>query len=468
LPGPRENAKMTPQRLLLPLIVLTVTLSALNATYGPRLTTGLHTGAATAAHNLCSATFISELPAEETTTQLLPALMGRIASALLSTQINQQAGTADAWLLTAHAQAKFTPGYGCRLQSAAAQIPLALLPAASPAQSDCLAPPDQIPAPPDALQTALDEEFTDPPALPPRYVHAILIIKNGRIATERYAPGHTATTPEMSFSVAKSFTNALLAILVRQNRIDIDKPAPIPEWHHPDDPRGRITPDDLLRMQSGLFPEENGAGSDPASIMFYGASDMAVFMATQPAVQPPRQEFAYNSGNTLILDRLIGQIVGGGPAGIRAFAQKQLFDPLNIHDATMEFDSAGTWIGASHFYASARSYAKFGMLYLNDGIAPNGQRILPAGWVAYSKRATLNSLYGAGFWTLSGNNEDATWLIAHGFPKDGFWASGNLGQRIYIVPSENLIMVRLGTTKSQNFGITADMQLLSSAIKSLK
>jgi len=135
---------------------------------------------------------------------------------------------------------------------------------------------------------------------------------------------------------------------------------------------------------------------------------------------------------------------------------------------TLEFDGAGTFSGSAHVFAPARAFARFGWLYLNDGVAPNGQRILPEGWVAYSRRSTLGSLYGSGFWTLDGPSDDARDLRAMGFPKDGFFASGDRGQRIYIVPSERLVIARFGYTGWRNFDIRGDMAFMRAAIATLK
>jgi CubicO group peptidase (beta-lactamase class C family) len=128
----------------------------------------------------------------------------------------------------------------------------------------------------------------------------------------------------------------------------------------------------------------------------------------------------------------------------------------------------GTFLGASHVYAPARAFARLGLLYLNDGVAPDGRRILPEGWVAYSRRSTVGSTYGAGFWTNDGPSEDAAWRVSEGFPKDGFFASGNLGQRIYIIPPENLVIARFGYSPAPSFGMRADLELIAAAITALQ
>jgi hypothetical protein len=268
--------------------------------------------------------------------------------------------------------------------------------------------------------------------------------------------------------VAKSFTNALFGILVHQKRLRIDQKVAAPEWAGAADARARISLEDLLRMRSGLDAAETGSGFDPATRMLYGHADMAAFAVQHTLKHDPGATWEYTSANTLILDRVLGDTVGGRAAGMRAFAQRELFAPLGMRDVTMEFDGAGVFIGSSYVYASARSFARFGELYLNDGIGPNGHRLLPEGWVAWSSRSTLGSPYGAGFWTNDGPSEQATGRVALGFPKDGFFASGNMGQRIYIIPSERLVIARFGYSEPPMFGINDDLSFIDTLIRATR
>jgi CubicO group peptidase (beta-lactamase class C family) len=158
--------------------------------------------------------------------------------------------------------------------------------------------------------------------------------------------------------------------------------------------------------------------------------------------------------------------VGGGAMGMRTFAQRELFDPLHMRDVTMEFDGKGVFVGSSFVFASARDFARLGALYANDGLAPDGSRILPEGWVAWSHRSTHGAPYGAGFWTNDGQSRSAEWRIAHGFPKDGFFGSGIQGQRIYIVPSKHLAIIRFGYSEGPDFGLEDDVYLIAAVIRS--
>jgi CubicO group peptidase (beta-lactamase class C family) len=421
------------------------------------------------AHNLCSATFISGLDAEATADELIKPMLPDFVSVRLRYRIDPVLKTVEASVSGLKPmRAAFTPGYGCRLVlNPLYQEPAPAIPRA-PSPVDSFAPPKPVTTEDPDIAAALNREFTEQPSQRPRYVKAIVVVKDGHVIAERYAPGFTLDTPLLSYSVAKSFTNALLGVLVRQGRLRTDQPVQAPEWKRSGDPRNALTIDDLLRMDSGIDARETGSGFDPVSQMLYGKDDMAAFAARFPLKEPPRTRWEYTSANTLILDRMVGAVIGGGAPGMRAFADQEIFSPLHMDHVTMEFDGAGTFVGSAHVYAPARDYARLGQLFLEDGMSPGGKRILPEGWVDYSRRSTLGSPYGAGFWTNDGPSPPAAARIARGFPKDGFFASGNRGQRIYIIPSEHLIVARFGYSPEPDFGILEDLQLIKAAISATR
>jgi CubicO group peptidase (beta-lactamase class C family) len=425
----------------------------------------LQTASGLSAHNICAATFIAGLDPKATADELVKPMLPGFVRPLLRYQVDRVRRAVEANIAgVAHMRAVFITGYGCRL----ALDPRSLGP--MPASPRAASPPDSFASPTvvvtenPAINEALTREFTEQSSQHQRFVKAVVIVKDGRVVAERYAPGFSIDTPLLSYSVAKSFTNALLGILVRQGRLRIDQHIGAPEWNTPGDPRSALVIDDLLRMDSGIDAAETGSGFDPVSQMLYGKDDMAAFGAGFPLGRPPRAEWDYTSVNTLILDRLLGTTVGGGAPGMRDFADKELYGPLHMDHVTMEFDAAGTFVGSAHVYATARDYARLGELFINDGIGPDGQRILPENWVAYSRRSTLGSTYGAGFWTNDGPSPSAAMRVARGFPKDGFFASGNRGQRIYIVQSEHLVVARFGYSPAPDFGISEDLQLIDAAI----
>jgi CubicO group peptidase (beta-lactamase class C family) len=270
---------------------------------------------------------------------------------------------------------------------------------------------------------------------------ATAIVHRGRLVAERYGPDTGPETALLSWSMAKSITQALVGILVRQGRLDIGQRAAVPEWSDPSDPRHGITVDQLLRMSSGLeFTEDyvDAEISDTIEMLFgKGEHDVAGFAASFPLAYPPDEVWSYSSGTTNIICRLLGDIVGGGRAGMEAFIGSELFGPLGMSSATAGFDAAGTFVGSSYAYATARDYLRFGLLYLRDGVW-DGARILPVGWVDYARTPTPMSddlSYGAHWWIdLSPGT---------------FSANGYEGQYLYVVPSRDLVLVRLGKTVAE-------------------
>ena len=420
--------------------------------------------AGVAAQTVCSYVFVSGQPADARADEMLGAIMGPAATIIhYGIDANSKSVEARFGFLT-RASSHFSPGYGCRLD-AAENTPLPAPPPSETAPpNDGFAPPSPVISADVSLNAALDRVFDERPDATPKRVKAVVVVKDGRVVAERYAPGFSPDTPVRSFSVAKSFTNALLAILVRDGRLAMDAPLNPLEWRTPGDPRAAITFEELLRMESGLDAGETGSGFDPVSRMLYAAPDAAGFAASRPIKEKPGEFFEYTSADTLLLDRWLGEALGG-PAGLTAFAERELFAPLGMHNVTLEFDGRGVFVGSERVFATPRDFARFGMLFLNDGVAPDGRRILPEGWVAWSRRSTLGAPYGAGFWTLDGPSKFAARWADAGFPKDGFFASGNLGQRIYIAPSQKLVIARFGYSAPPAFGIFDDIALIAAAIK---
>ena len=320
------------------------------------------------------------------------------------------------------------------------------------------------------LAEALDRAFIEPKAPPFRRTRAIVVVKDGRVIAERYADGYGIDTPILGFSATKSVTSALIGILVRQGKLALDKPAPVAAWQSDDDPRHAITVDQLLRHTAGLalgssLEASLGAALEPVNRMKFMERDMAAYAESTALATTPGSAWNYSDGNSIILSHLIRQATGGHPADVLRFARSELFEPLGMHNVTLEFDGAGTPEGSSQLLASARDWARFGLLYLSDGVV-GGQRILPEGWVNYSASPTPGGWVGigAGFWTNRGDSFGANYRAARGMPRDAFFAKGTIGQYVIIVPSERLVIVRLG--RSPNWPAEADgvFQLVSDVI----
>jgi len=250
--------------------------------------------------------------------------------------------------------------------------------------------------------------------------------------------------------MAKSVTNALVGILVGQGKLSLEEPASVPEWSHPSDPRHSITLDQLLRMSSGLeFGEGYGASTSDVAIMLFNSRDMAAFAASKPLEAEPDSVWHYSSGTTNIICRMMRDAVGGPHQEYLEFPRRALSDRIGMRSAVFEPDASGTLVGSSHVYASPRDWARFGLLYLQDGVW-QGERILPEGWVAYSSTPSPTAplgQYGAHFYTNPANaarKTDRTWPDLPEF----YYASGLEGQKVVIIPSHNLVVVRLGYTEN--------------------
>lgn len=296
------------------------------------------------------------------------------------------------------------------------------------------------------LDAAVARAFDEPDPRYPRRTRAVVVMQGGRIIAERYAAGIGPGTALAGWSMSKSVMNALVGVLVREGRLAVDAPAPIPEWHQPGDPRAGITLDQLLRMSSGLrFGENQDSPRSDVMRMLFGVGDIAGFVTSRDTAFAPGTHWEYANAGSNIISVAIRNVLHDRSTYL-AFPKRALFDPLGMSSAVLETDAAGTFIGSSYMYATARDWARFGMLYLRDGIW-NGARILPPGWVDYTRTpapADEAKRYGAHFWLeipleYGGSNPR--------LPVPTLHAAGHEGQFVTIVPSRDLVIVRLGRTR---------------------
>jgi len=354
------------------------------------------------------------------------------------------------------ARAVYREGLGCVLVHGDATLPESAGFKAEPIASAFAEPGVVEPTDP-AFRKVLDHAFAEPDPSQPRLTKAIVVLHDGKLIAERYASGYGPDTPIWGHSISKSITSALIGILVQQGKLRVDQTAPIAAWASPQDPHHAVTIDELLRMDSGLPFDETDGPVNPMARMFFLENDMARYAATVPLDHPPGTTWAYSNLGYVLLARIAVNAAGdGGAVNAERLVRAQLFAPLGMRHAVFETDLAGTPVGSSHVYASARDFARFGQLYLDDGVV-NGRRILPEGWVSYSHSQTLKTGYGAGFWTNLVNEGsvpvwDAPWGIPQA-PKDMFYARGAFGQYIVIVPSEHLVIARLGISLHAGTGI---------------
>ena len=301
------------------------------------------------------------------------------------------------------------------------------------------------------LQKALDAAFAEISPDKPRKTRAVIVVYDGRLAAERYAPGFHKYMPLLGWSMSKSVTNALVGIQVKAGQLDIMAPAPVAEWQQAGDPRKEITLDQLLRMSAGLEFEESYFPPDDTTRMLYESYDAAAYAAGKPLVAKPDEKWNYSSGTANIIARIVRRTAEKSYAHYYDFIRNELFDKIGMYSAVMEPDASGTFVGSSYTFATPRDWARFGLLYLQDGTW-QGERILPEGWVKYTTTPTPQAPrgeYGALFWLNAGSPshpEDRWWPRA---PRDAFAAKGFQEQKVIIIPSKKLVLVRFGASSDR-------------------
>jgi len=300
----------------------------------------------------------------------------------------------------------------------------------------------------DRLAPVLDWAFAEPDPKHLRRTRAVVVMHQGKIVGERYAPGFDQDMPLPGWSMAKGVVNALVGILVGQGKLNLNSPTLVPEWQKEGDPRREITLDQLMRMTSGLeFSEKAGNPFSDVVQMLFTTPDAAAYAANKPLLAKPGTLWNYASGTTNIVCRIIRHTLGDADYG--QFPYHALFGPLGMSSARFESDASGTFVGSSFLFATARDWAKFGLLYCQDGVWM-GKRILPDGWVHYSTTpVTTDRQYGAHFW-LDIHQKNRSMGLDKSLPADAFHAIGYEGQCVSIVPSRQLVVVRLGLTRKSS------------------
>jgi CubicO group peptidase (beta-lactamase class C family) len=297
----------------------------------------------------------------------------------------------------------------------------------------------------------------------------LIIIKNGYLVFEKYARGYNKDKPHLTWSMSKSFVNTLYGIAVKQGKIKMsDKAAkyykPLQTTQH----HKAITLQHLLNMTPSLFWNEGyeqGILKSSVLAMLYasGRKDMAAFTASFPAKYTPGTHFYYSSGTTnLAVGVLRAAIKADTPAKMESFIWNELFDPIGMQKVTWQRDGAGNVVGSSFLFAPPRQLAKFGYLYLNDGMW-EGKRLLPKGWVKFSTtvpKADPKGRYGAHFWLNAGREEHGVKRRFPEAPRDLFYAGGHWGQQIIVIPSLDVVAVILADNRDKTFKRRTFVKLL--------
>lgn len=399
----------------------------------------LPSGVGITAKQICSLHFVSGLEPERARALYTDPLLGG-ARSLVTVDVDAAEKTVRASVLgfAFHVHAQFREGLGCTLvHGAETYDPDLALPDGGQSELMALdaAHRDEH-FDPDALNGAMDAAFTDDG----RNTLAVAVLHQGRLIAERYADGVDAHTPLHGWSMSKSLAATYAGVLVHQGLIDIYAPGQVSALSEADPALEDITIDHLLRMTGGLAGHERNNGVDPNSDMLFTESDMAEFAATRERLHPAGAFWEYQSGNTILAGAGLQHVTGDTLEADLTFLRENLFEPLGMYDTVIEADEAGTFKWSSYVYASAQDWARLGQLYLDNGRVGDRQ-IIPENWYDYvaSPTANSNNEYGSGFW-----------INQWGLPADTLVMNGFQSQRTVIVPSHDLIVVRLGASNGVN------------------
>ena len=304
------------------------------------------------------------------------------------------------------------------------------------------------------LEDALDQAFADTSGW--KGTFGITVVYRDQIVAERFRSDFTPASRFLSWSMAKSFTNAIAGILVMDGKLDIHSPGLRPEWAG--DTRNGITVNHLLHMNSGLEWNEDYGNLSDVTVMLHKAGDMGDFAAAKKQVAPPDYIWLYSSGTTNIVCDYLRTLFASDEEYL-VLQRKALFSKTGMRSVIWEPDASGTLVGSSYLYATQRDYARFGLLYLHHG-KWLGKQILPEGWVEYTTTPAKGSggQYGAFFWlNRSGEYPDV--------PEDMFSCNGHDGQYIFVIPSKELVIVRTGYSPSGTFDIKTMVRLICETVE---
>ena len=316
------------------------------------------------------------------------------------------------------------------------------------------------------LSRALDTAFAENANNGLKQTKGVVVIHKGELIAERYVAPIDQFTPSLSNSMAKSVTNLLVGTLVKQGKLNINEPVALDAWQ--EDARKDITLDNLLRMSSGLkFDESYGLNTD-VTVMLANVTSTSDFAMNMPLEYPIDSHWSYSSGTSNIISRIVFDTISGDLQNKYDYLYNALLVPLGMTSAFMETDGSNVFVGSTYFYASARDWAKLGQLLLQDGYW-KGQQILPDGWVEYSSTPTKTAPkqnYGAHFWLNSLPSDGVSSAPWPSVPHDTFFMSGYQGQYVVVIPSKELVVVRLGITHpGTNSGMNTLLASVISAIE---
>lgn len=455
-------------RFLIPAVLVLGTGLALLA---HRTSVALHVGTGFAAKVACSLHFVSGQDPDAVMRDYIDAELGGLGF-LIDLAVDENGVTARV-PFGAEARAVFRPGHGCTLLAGVARERIVPVDPRPPFDGEILSR-YVGPAPMRGsaeVEAAIDRAFAEPDE-PGRVraTKAVAVLHRGRLIADRYAAGYGRDTQMLSWSMAKSVMAAAVGALVLDGRLQLDEPAAVPEWKQPGDPRGTITLDMLLRQSSGLeFDETYGATND-VSRMLFTRPDTGAYAAAKPLAFEPGTHWAYSSGTSNIVSRIAADLFDRDPDAFGEFLRSKFLEPCQIRSAFFEPDASGTPIGSSFAYMTAIDWARFAEIHRTGGICAKGQRVLPEDWVKYVTTPTPDApqgRYGAHWWLNAGSPDDSGDRFWPKLPTDAYAARGHSGQWVVVVPSEELVVVRLGLSYPDDSNDGAE-QLVADVIQALK
>ncbi len=416
-------------------------------------------GTAYAAKTLCSWVFVSSRPVSDVIREDVLADNHPLLR-LVRPAVDKGRRVATATFLgLAQRDAEYHPKLGCTLSIGASAKALSSADIGATSRAEVKRAEDLPVGEPgpgmDAvkLQAAVESAFAEPDAARLKRTRALVVVYDGHIVAERYAPGFSAATPMPGWSMTKTTAAVLIGTLVRSGRLSVGQKALLPEWSSDGDPRAEITLDQLLRMTSGLhFTERYGDPGADVALMLFARADGAGYAIDKPLDAVPGTRWQYSSGTSNILSKLIHQAVNGSEQDYLEFPRHALFDPIGMHSAIIEPDASGTFVMSSYMYATARDWARLGQLLLQDGVW-GGTRMLPEGWVKYMTMLTPQSTrkdFGAHIWIKVTPPFNSLVVPPPDLPPDAFHAVGYEGQFVSVVPSRRLVVVRLGLSRGDH------------------
>lgn len=317
----------------------------------------------------------------------------------------------------------------------------------------------------ESLNAAVADSFREPSDASPRQTMAVVVLKNGQLVAEKYAPEIEQATPLPGFSMAKSMTATMIGLLVQHRGLDVMAVVP---------GAGKLTEagvtyDQLLRMTSGIGVDENGSGRDANSVMLTQTNDAAGYASSRTQFDSPGASYAYTGGGSVVLSRSFIDVAGeGNPSAAYRFLAERLLKPLDMNSVVLETDGTGTFLGSSFMLATALDWSKLGQLYLQNG-KWNNEQILPEHWSEYVSEKTPQSGerdYGAGFWVAVDGGRDSQHEHLPRPPKDAYFMHGMMNQAVYVLPSQSLVITRLGATRS--YLESGEWELVADVVSALK